>query len=46
MCLADPPARRPPSPNYDHEVLILTGPIFDGLYEYHRRAVLLGRPPA
>jgi hypothetical protein len=30
----------------DHQVLELTGPIFDGLYEYHRRALLLGRPPA
>ncbi|MCW6005959.1 chromate resistance protein [Micromonospora sp. CPCC 205371] len=30
----------------DHEVLRLTGPLFDGLYEYHRRALLLGREPA
>ena len=30
----------------DHRVLELTGPLFDGLYEYHRRALLLGRPPA
>ncbi|GAA4711024.1 hypothetical protein Prum_091780 [Phytohabitans rumicis] len=30
----------------DHEVLELTGPLFDGLYEYHRRATLLGREPA
>ena len=30
----------------DDEVVELTGPIFDGLYEYHRRAVLLGREPA
>jgi hypothetical protein len=30
----------------DHRVLDLTGPLFDGLYEYHRRALLLGRPPA
>ena len=30
----------------DEQVLRLTGPIFDGLYEYHRRALLLGRPPA
>jgi hypothetical protein len=26
--------------------LALTGPLFDGLYEYHRRALLLDRPPA
>ena len=30
----------------DHRVLDLTGPLFDGLYEYHRRSLLLGRPPA
>jgi hypothetical protein len=30
----------------DPKVLELTGPIFDGLYEYHRRAMLLGREPA
>jgi hypothetical protein len=30
----------------DEEVLALTGPLFDGLYEYHRRALLLGREPA
>jgi hypothetical protein len=30
----------------DERVLDLTGPIFDGLYEYHRRATLLGREPA
>jgi hypothetical protein len=30
----------------DDRVLELTGPLFDGLYEYHRRAVLLGREPA
>jgi hypothetical protein len=30
----------------DHRMLELTGPIFDGLYEYHRRALLLGREPA
>ena len=30
----------------DVQVLRLTGPIFDGLYEYHRRATLLGREPA
>lgn len=30
----------------DEQVLQLTGPLFDGLYEYHRRALLLDRPPA
>ena len=30
----------------DQRVLDLTEPIFDGLYEYHRRATLLGREPA
>jgi len=30
----------------DDEVLALTGPLFDGLYEYHRRGLLLGREPA
>lgn len=30
----------------DAEVLRLSGPIFDGLYEYFRRALLLDRPPA
>ncbi|GAA2577598.1 hypothetical protein GCM10010399_04150 [Dactylosporangium fulvum] len=30
----------------DERVLELTGPIFDGLYEYQRRALLLGREPA
>ena len=30
----------------DERVLDLTGPLFDGLYEYHRRALLLGRDPA
>ncbi|MDI6104239.1 chromate resistance protein [Actinoplanes sp. NEAU-A12] len=29
----------------DEEVLALTGPLFDGLYEYQRRAVLLNRTP-
>ena len=29
----------------DAEVLALTGPLFDGVYEYHRRAMLLGREP-
>lgn len=30
----------------DHDILELTGPLFDGLYEFHRRATLLGREPA
>ncbi len=30
----------------DKEVIALTGPVFDALYEYHRRAMMLGREPA
>jgi hypothetical protein len=30
----------------DEQVLALTAPLFDGLYEYHRRGLLLDRPPA
>jgi hypothetical protein len=30
----------------DQRVLELSGPLFDGLYEYHRRGLLLGREPA
>jgi hypothetical protein len=30
----------------DDRILDLTGPLFDGLYEYHRRATLIGRDPA
>jgi len=30
----------------DEQVLAVTGPMFDGLYEYRRRALLLGRDPA
>jgi len=30
----------------DAHVLVLTAPIFDGLYEYYRRAARLGRDPA
>jgi hypothetical protein len=30
----------------DAETLALTGPLFDGVYEYYRRAMLLGREPA
>jgi hypothetical protein len=30
----------------DAEVLKLTGPLFDGLYEYRKQATLLGREPS
>jgi hypothetical protein len=30
----------------DQRVLGLSGPLFDGLYEYYRRGLLLGREPA
>jgi hypothetical protein len=30
----------------DEQTLALSGPLFDGLYEYHRRRTLLGREPA
>ena len=30
----------------DDQVPAVTGPLFDGLYEYCRRAMLLDRPPA
>jgi hypothetical protein len=30
----------------DHEVLELSGPLYDGLYEYCKRAELLGCDPA
>jgi hypothetical protein len=30
----------------DEEVLAICGPLFDGLYEYRRRALLLGKDPA
>jgi hypothetical protein len=30
----------------DEQALQVTGPVFDGLYEYFRRAALLGRTPA
>jgi hypothetical protein len=30
----------------DDEVLAVTGPMFDGLYEFRRRALMLGRDPA
>jgi hypothetical protein len=30
----------------DDEMLALAEPLFDGLYEYRKRALLLGREPA
>jgi hypothetical protein len=30
----------------DNDVVALTGPLFDGLYEYRRRALALGREPS
>jgi hypothetical protein len=30
----------------DTQTLAVSGPVFDGLYEYHRRRLLLGREPA
>jgi hypothetical protein len=30
----------------DEELLALAGPLFDGLYEYLKRAILLGREPS
>jgi len=30
----------------DDDILHLTGPIFDGIYEYCRDAMLLGREPS
>jgi hypothetical protein len=30
----------------DDEVLAVTGPLFDGYYEFRRRALMLGRDPA
>ena len=30
----------------DDEVLAVTAPVFEGLYEYRRRALMLGRDPA
>jgi len=30
----------------DHEVLDLSAPLYDGLYEYSKRSLLLGREPA
>jgi hypothetical protein len=30
----------------DEQLLVLTAPLFDGLYEYKRQALLLGRKPS
>ena len=30
----------------DQQVIDLTGPLFDGLHEYHRQRLVLGREPA
>ena len=30
----------------DHEILAITGRLFDGLYEHTRRQLMTGRPPA
>jgi hypothetical protein len=30
----------------DHDIVRITGPLFDGIYEYLKRAILLGREPA
>lgn len=30
----------------DHDILRITGPVFDGIYEYCKRTILLGREPA
>jgi hypothetical protein len=30
----------------DEQTLLHTAPLFDGLYEYHRRAALSGHEPA
>jgi hypothetical protein len=30
----------------DERLLELTGPLFDGLYEFRKRALMLGREPA
>jgi hypothetical protein len=30
----------------DDQILVTTGLIFDGLYEFHRRSILVGREPA
>ena len=30
----------------DEQLLALTAPLFDGLYEFQRRAIVLGREPS
>jgi hypothetical protein len=30
----------------DDDIIRITGPVFDGIYEYCKRAILLGREPA
>jgi len=30
----------------DDELLAIANPLFDGLYEYRKRAILLGREPS
>jgi hypothetical protein len=30
----------------DEEILRITGPVFDGIYEYCKRSMLLGREPS
>jgi hypothetical protein len=30
----------------DEDVLRITGPVLDGIYDYYKRAMLLGREPA
>ena len=32
--------------NDDEQLLALSGPLFDGLYEFKKRALLLGREPS
>ncbi len=32
--------------NEDEQLLALSGSLFDGLYEYRKRALLLGREPS
>jgi hypothetical protein len=30
----------------DHDLIMITAPLFDAVYEYRRQAILLGRDPA
>jgi hypothetical protein len=43
---ADPPADATPFDMRGVDLGHHGDPLFDGLYEYHRRALLLDRPPA